>query len=86
MTITRNINGEEVKIELTAQEMREAFETCERNYRKEDIRTIPECKRLSNKKIDKIVTVLERILDHNDYYYEVYWDSVSDAIDEVLCK
>ena len=40
MKITRTINGSAVEIELTAQEMREAYEEQHHNYDCDDVRTL----------------------------------------------
>lgn len=39
MKITRTINGQEITIELTAKEMRRAYDDVERDYYLEDIKT-----------------------------------------------
>ena len=39
MKITRTINGQEIAIELTAKEMREAYYEIEKDYYLEDIKT-----------------------------------------------
>lgn len=39
MEITRTINGQEITIELTAKEMRRAYDDVERDYYLEDIKT-----------------------------------------------
>ena len=40
MTITRTINGTAVEIELTAQEMRDAYEEQQHKYDCDDVRTL----------------------------------------------
>ena len=65
MKITRTINGQEITIELTAEEMREAHREAEQNYFREDILQWAED---NEKEIDD--DILEKILGELDKNYD----------------
>ena len=65
MKITRTINGQEITIELTEQELREAHREAEQNYFREDILQWAED---NEKEIDD--DILEKILGELDKNYD----------------
>ena len=65
MKITRTINGQEITIELTKQELREAHREAEQNYFREDILQWAED---NEKEIDD--DILEKILGELDKNYD----------------
>lgn len=85
MTIIRNVNGQEVEFELTFSELIDAHNEYEFDSTYEDVLTrcvdIPE---LTEKDIHRITNMAIRYLSKNDYYYEAYWDSVDNAIDDFM--
>ncbi len=75
MKITRTINGKEITIELTKQELREAYREAEQNYFREDILQWAED---NEKEIDD--DILEKILGELDKNYDSnssLWDNIS---------
>ena len=81
MKITRN----EIEIELTNEEIREAYEIKRKEYLIEDIR----CKleemelEMSDDEIEDVAGITESTLGNHDSYWECYWMSVEYAIEEV---
>ena len=65
MKITRTINGQEITIELTKDELREAYREAEPNYYREDILQWAEA---NEKEIDD--DLLEKILGELDKNYK----------------
>ena len=61
-------NGQE--IELTHEEMRQAYYEMKDEYTIEDIRSIYN---LSEDKIDEALTIFERVIDNNDSFWDSYW-------------
>lgn len=80
MTIIRN--GK--KYELTNEELREIYELMHVEYIKEDVK----CKLeemeldLSDEAIGQIVQRVDRSLGNNDSYWESYWMTIENIIDE----
>ena len=61
-------NGQE--IELTHEEMRQAYYEMKDEYTIEDIRSIYN---LSEDKIDEALTIFERVISNNDSFWDSYW-------------
>ena len=75
MKITRTIHGQEITIELTKDELREAYQEAEQNYFREDILQWAED---NEKEIDD--DLLEKILGELDKNYKSdysLWDNIS---------
>ena len=64
-------NGQE--IELTHEEMRQAYYEMKDKYTIEDIRSIYN---LSEDKIDEALTIFERVIDNNDSFWDSYWSMI----------
>lgn len=64
-------NGQE--IELTHEEMRQAYYEMKDEYTIEDIRSIYN---LSEDKIDEVLTIFERVIDNNDSFWDSYWSMI----------
>ena len=64
-------NGQE--IELTHEEMRQAYYEMKDEYTIEDIRSRYN---LSEDKIDEALTIFERVIDHNDSFWDSYWSMI----------
>lgn len=81
MKITRN----GIEIELTNEEIREAYEIKKKEYLIEDIR----CKleemeiEMSEQEIEDVVGVAESTLGNHDSYWECYWMSIEYAIKNI---
>ena len=75
MKITRTINGQEITIELTKEELREAYQEAEQSYFREDILQWAED---NEKEIDDYL--LEKILGELDKNYDSnssLWNNIS---------
>ena len=77
MKITRTINGQEITIELTAEEMRKAYYEIDREYLREDIQQWAEDndENISEKLEDKMVCYLAKEDDAN----ASRWDNIENA-------
>lgn len=77
MKITRTINGQEVTIELTSEEMRKAYDEIDKEYLYEDVRQWAEDseKELDDDLIEDIVGELESNYD-SDFSH---WDNIESA-------
>ena len=64
-------NGQE--IELTHEEMRQAYYEMKDEYTIEDIRSRYN---LSEDKIDEVLTIFERVIDNNDSFWDSYWSMI----------
>ena len=64
-------NGQE--IELTHEEMRQAYYEMKDEYTIEDIRSIYN---LSEDKIDEALTIFERVISNNDSFWDSYWSMI----------
>ena len=80
MIIKRNINGIEVSIKLTAEELREAYLEQKELYDAEDI-----CIRyiVPDNKIDEAVDRFERAIGSNDSFWESYWMTLEYVCNEM---
>ena len=67
MKITRTIYGQEITIELTKEELREAYREAKQNYFREDILQWAECheKTVDDDLIEKILRELDKNYDSN---------------------
>lgn len=81
MKIVRN----GVEYELTWEEEYEIYRKCKREYLIEDIKGKAEEmeQSLDGIDIERLADYAERSLDHNDYYYECYWDSIEYALEHI---
>ena len=77
MKITRTINGQEITIELTAEEMRKAYYEIDREYLRDDIQQWAEDndKNISEKLEAKMVRYLAKEDDAN----ASRWDNIENA-------
>ena len=64
-------NGQE--IELTPEEMRQAYDEMKNEYTIEDIRSRYN---LSEDKINEVLTIFERVIDNNDSFWDSYWSMI----------
>lgn len=64
-------NGQE--IELTHEEMRQAYYKMKDEYTIEDIRSIYN---LSEDKTDEALTIFERVIGNNDSFWDSYWSMI----------
>ena len=71
-------NGQE--IELTHEEMRQAYYEMKDEYTIEDIRSIYN---LSEDKIDEALTIFERVIDNNDSFWDSYWSMIEYVANEI---
>lgn len=67
MKITRTINGQEIAIELTKEELREAYQEAEQNYFREDILQWAEDhgKTIDDELLENILGELDKNYDSN---------------------
>ena len=72
-------NGQE--IELTPEEMRQAYYEMKDEYTIEDIRSRYD---MPDDKIDEALTIFERIIGNNDSFWDSYW-SMIEYVAEKLC-
>ena len=77
MKIIRN----EQEIELTPEEMRQAYYEMKDAYTIEDIRNLYD---MPDDKIDEALTIFERIIGNNDSFWDSYW-SMIEYVAEKLC-
>lgn len=75
MKITRTIYGQEITIELTKEELREAHQEAEQNYFREDILQWAEDhgKTIDNDLLEEILGELDKNYDSNSSL----WDNIS---------
>ena len=71
-------NGQE--IELTHEEMRQAYYEMKDEYTIEDIRSIYN---LSEDKIDEALTIFERVVGNNDNFWDSYWLMIDFVAEEM---
>lgn len=78
MVIKRNINGIEIEINLTPEEVRKAYYEQGNLYYASDI-----CERyiVPDDKIDEAVNRFRKAIDTNDCFWETYWMTV-----DYVCK
>lgn len=83
MKITRTINGQEITIELTADEMRKAYYDVEKDYYREDIEMWLENNEkevddgFKDKMFDELVDNYDSDISH--------WDNIANAYDRIKC-
>ena len=65
-------NGQE--FELTSEEMRQAYYKMKDEYTIEDIRCLYN---MPDDKIDKALTIFERVLANNDNFWDSYWSMIN---------
>ena len=74
-------NGQE--IELTAEEMRQAYYEMKDEYTIEDIRSRYD---MPDDKIDEALTIFERIIGNNDSFWDSYWSTIEFVAKEMGFK
>lgn len=79
MKIVRN--GQE--IELTPEEMREAYYEIKGKYTIEDIRSLYNT---PDDKIDEALTTFERVVDSDDDFWDSYWSIIKIVAEEMGFK
>lgn len=81
MKITRTINGQEITIELTSKEMREAYYETEKDYWREDIEVWLKNK---EKEVDDEFKykMLDDLIDNYDSDIS-HWDNIANAYDSI---
>ena len=86
MKIKRNVNGQEMEFELTYAEVADAHTEYDRNCTTEDIKMQCEddYEDLTEEDFIKMTNKALHYLSKNDCYYEAYWDSVRNAIDDYM--
>lgn len=98
MKIERIINGHRVEIELTPQEMYDAYFEQEHNFDMEDVRSMldedhwyytdeagdPAWPEMTDEQISDAASLAREWMDGNDHMAECRWDCISDAMKEVL--
>lgn len=79
MKITRNINGQEIAIELTAEEMRNAYYEIDREHLRNDVLqwADEEDKVIDEKLLEDILGELDKNYDSNIGH----WDNIQSAYD-----
>lgn len=77
MKITRNINGQEIEIELTPEELRKAFDEYDLASHIEDIRSNYVCDDLDDSAVATIAKEWQKELSKNDPFWESYWAVLS---------
>lgn len=91
MTITRIINGREVEIELTNEEMEEVYRERDLRYQIEDVQMeidgraerlgVPD---LTDDEIREIASEIDNELGDYCLYWEQYWNAVDSCIDRYV--
>ena len=76
------INRNGIEIELTWQEIREAYEIMNLEYFKEDVVSHAEEMnvKLTEEDVERIALAAKRGVDHNDSFWESYWMTIEYAI------
>lgn len=85
MKIKRNINGQEMEFELTFHELMYAHEEYEFECMCEDIKMSLEENdgiKWSDDKLKRIAKIALNNLHKDDCYYDAFWNSVWDTLDE----
>lgn len=80
MTIYREIDGKKISVDLTPEELREAYWEQKNLYDAEDIRSryfVP------SSKIDEAVDKFERAIGNNDSFWESYWMTIDCVCDNM---
>ena len=73
-----------LEIELTNEEMRNAYMVMKRKYFKEDVEAQAEEMEIDiSKCVDNVVDYAAHALDNNDSYWDSYWMSIEYALDEL---
>lgn len=72
-----------IEIELTAEEMRKAYEIKDREYLFEDIKSKLEEMEIdvTDKEMEVIADITKSTLENHDSYWECYWLSIEYAIE-----
>lgn len=81
MKITRTINGQEITIELTAEEMRRAYYDVEKDYYREDIEMW-----LKNNEKEVDGDFKDKMLDEliDDYDSDIsHWENIANVYNEI---
>jgi hypothetical protein len=72
--------------ELTREEMREAYEKIKEEYLREDIESSAEAMeiKLSGNTMDYVVRRVDKSLSNNDSYWDSYWMTIENILEEQL--
>lgn len=76
MKIKRNINGQEIEIELTKGELYDAFYEQERDFYIEDVRSRYNCDNLDDSAVANIAEEWKDHLGNHDLYWDIYWETL----------
>ena len=71
-------------IELTAEEMRKAYDELAREYKAEDIRGQLETMEIELDVTDELIDRVEHALGNNDGYWDSYWCTLEYVIEEYI--
>ena len=71
-------NGQE--IELTSEEMRQAYYEMKDKYIIEDIRSLYN---VPDEKIDETLTIFKRVIDGDDDFWDSYWSMIEYVAEEL---
>ena len=71
-------NGQE--FELTLEEMRQAYYKMKDKYTIEDVRSRYD---MPDDKIDKALTIFERVIDGDDNFWDSYWSMIEYVAEEL---
>ena len=87
MTITRNINGENIEIVLYESELCQAASEYQAECRMEDIRRVINGEEYGHPNDDELAQIslrAEKIIGNNSNFWDAYWACIDYAIEEVL--
>lgn len=88
MKIKRVVNGQEIEFELTESELLRAHEEFELDCAVDDVRSKYEENEydinLSEEQLKEVAILALHNLSKNDGYYESYWMSVEDTLEEYI--
>ena len=69
-----------IEIQLTPEEMRQAYDEMEDTYRREDIESQYE---LPEDKVDEALRLLAKTINFNDGYWDIYWNCIDSVAMEL---
>ena len=80
-----NVAVNELNLEFNETDEYKVYRKVKREYLIEDIKAKAEEmeQSLDGIDIERLADYAERSLDHNDYYYECYWDSIEYALEHI---
>lgn len=68
------------EFELTAEEMRQAYNEVQDEYTIEDIRSRYN---MPDDKIEEALTIFERVIDNNDSFWDSYWSIIEYVAEKI---